>query len=412
MKRVITLTFIVFFFPILTFAAEVEVLHFWTATGEARALTEIKQAVQSKGHSWLDFAVAGGGGENARAVLTQRVVTGSAPTAAQMKGTEIRVWAEKGVLANLDKLALAENWDALLPPSISSQMKYDGHYVAVPVNVHRLNWLWVNLDVLKASGVQKVPTTLDELFLALNKIKKAGYIALAHGSQPWQDTILFESMVLSVGGPEFYRRVFVDLDESALTSATMQRAFALFRQLKSYTDNESSGRDWDLTTALVIRGKAGMQIMGDWAKGEFIAANMQAGKQYACVPSPGTQGSFSYTVDAFAMFKVKSPEQIKAQEAFASSLLDPVVQQKFNQIKGSIPVRNDISSAGFDSCGQASMADFSEAGKNYAQVPSVATHMAMPLDKLTNVYELISEFWNDSQLSPLKASQLLAEAVK
>ena len=58
------------------------------------------------------------------------------------------------------------------------------------------------------------------------------------------------------------------------------------------------------------------------------------------------------------------------------------------------------------------MRDFSDAGKNGRQLPSVATHMAMPLDKLTNVYEVVSEFWNDGQLSPLKASQLLAEAVK
>ena len=34
---------------------------------------------------------------------------------------------------------------------------------------------------------------------------------------------------------------------------------------------------------MVITGKAAMQVMGDWAKGEFIAAGLTAGKEYGCV---------------------------------------------------------------------------------------------------------------------------------
>ena len=68
---------------------EVEVLHWWTSGGEARSVAELKKILESKGDTWKDFAVAGGGGETAMTVLKSRVVSGNPPTAAQVKGPGI-----------------------------------------------------------------------------------------------------------------------------------------------------------------------------------------------------------------------------------------------------------------------------------------------------------------------------------
>ena len=73
-------------------AGEVEVLHYWTSGGEAKSAAALKATLQSKGHTWKDFAVAGGGGDNAMTVLKSRVVSGNAPAAAQIKGpSEIKL---------------------------------------------------------------------------------------------------------------------------------------------------------------------------------------------------------------------------------------------------------------------------------------------------------------------------------
>jgi glucose/mannose transport system substrate-binding protein len=157
-------------------AGEVEVLHYWTSGGEAKSAAELKKIMQGKGHVWKDFAVAGGGGDNAATVLKSRVVSGNPPAAAQIKGPAIQEWAAEGVLANLDAVAKAENWDALLPAVVAGVMKYKGNYVAAPVNVHRVNWVWANPDVLKKAGVAGMPKTYDEFFAAADKIKKAGLI--------------------------------------------------------------------------------------------------------------------------------------------------------------------------------------------------------------------------------------------
>ena len=108
-------------------AGEVEVLHYWTSGGEAKSVAELKKIMQAKGHVWKDFAVAGGGGDNAATVLKSRVVSGNPPAAAQIKGPAIQEWAAEGVLANLDATAKAEKWDSLLPKAVADGMKDTGY---------------------------------------------------------------------------------------------------------------------------------------------------------------------------------------------------------------------------------------------------------------------------------------------
>ena len=153
-------------------AGEVEVLHWWTSGGEAKAAQALAATMKAKGHTWKDFAVAGGGGDSAMTVLKSRVVSGNPPAAAQIKGPSIQEWAREGVLTNLDDVAGPEKWDQLLPPQIAAGLKYKGHYVAAPVNVHRVNWLWVNTAVFQKAGL-KQPTTWAEFFTAAEALKKA-----------------------------------------------------------------------------------------------------------------------------------------------------------------------------------------------------------------------------------------------
>ncbi|MGC2166701.1 MAG: ABC transporter substrate-binding protein, partial [Gallionella sp.] len=367
-------------FAVTTFAAgaaEVEVLHWWTSGGEAKSVAELKKLMEAKGDTWKDFAVSGGGGENAMTVLKSRVVSGNPPTAAQIKGPSIQEWGNEGVLANLSTTAQAGKWDKLLPPVVSNVMKYKGNYVAVPVNVHRVNWMWVNPAVFKKAGAE-VPKTWAEFPAAAEKLEKAGFIAVAHGGQPWQDFTIFESVVLGVGGADFYEKALVKLDPVALKSATMIKAFDTFRDVRKHVDKDFSGRDWNLATQLVIQGKAGMQFMGDWAKGEFTAAGKKPGTDYLCVDAPGTAGDFTFNIDSFVMFKQESPEAKKGQEDLANAIMSPEFQEVFNLNKGSIPARLDVKMDKFDDCAKKSNADFVSSSKKGTLVPSIAHQMAVP----------------------------------
>ncbi len=390
-------------------AGEVEVLHWWTSGGEAKAAAALKQQLQSKGHTWKDFAVSGGGGDNAMTVLKSRVVSGNAPAAAQIKGPSLQEWAAEGVLAPIDDVAKAENWDNLLPKVVSDVMKHKGSYIAVPVNVHRVNWLWANPEVFKKAGA-KVPTNWDDFFVAAEALKKAGVIPVAHGGQNWQDFTTFESVALGVGGADFYKKALVQLDQGTLKGATMTKVLETFRKVKSYTDRNAPGRDWNLATAMVIKGEAGMQLMGDWAKGEFIAAGKVPGKDFVCAAAPGTAKSFTFNVDSFAMFKLKNEANTKAQKDLAAAVMSPQFQEVFNLNKGSIPVRLNMDLAKFDDCAKLSAKDFVDTAKGGSLVPSVAHGMAVPSAAAGAIQDAVSQFWNDDKLTVAAAQDRIAKA--
>ena len=392
-------------------AGEVEVLHWWTSGGEAKAAAELKATMQKKGHTWKDFAVAGGGGDSAMTVLKSRVVSGNAPAAAQIKGPSLQEWAREGVLANMDGVAKAEKWDELLPKAIADGLKYKGNYIAAPVNVHRVNWLWANPEVFKKAGA-KLPTTWDEFFVAAEALKKAGVIPVAHGGQNWQDFTTFESVALGVGGADFYKKALVQLDAGSLKGATMQKVLETFKKVKGYTDKNAPGRDWNLATTMVIKGEAGMQLMGDWAKGEFLAAGKVPGKDFACVAAPGTAKSYTYNVDSFALFKLKDPANQKAQQDLAAAIMSTDFQEVFNLNKGSIPVRLGMKLDKFDDCAKTSSADFVASSKAGSLVPSIAHGMSVPSAVEGAMKDVVSQFWNDDKMTVAQAMDKLVGAAK
>lgn len=391
-------------------AAEIEVLHYWTSGGEAKSVAELKKMLEAKGHEWKDFAVAGGGGESAMTVLKTRVVSGNPPAAAQIKGPSIQEWGDEGVLANLSSVAQAEGWDKLLPSVVADVMKYNGKYVAVPVNVHRVNWMWVNPEVFKKAGAN-VPTTWKEFFVAADKIKAAGMTAVAHGGQPWQDATMFESVVLGMGGAEFYNQAFVELDPKALNSSTMIDALNTFHKIKNYTDAGSPGRDWNLATAMVINGEAGMQFMGDWAKGEFTAAGKVPGKDYICTAAPGTAGDFTFNIDSFVMFNLQDKEQQKGQNDLASTVISAPFQEIFNLNKGSIPARLNMPMDKFDDCAKLSAKDFVKTAKANTLVPSMAHGMSTFASTQGAIYDTVTEFYNSDSITAEEAAEKLVKAV-
>ena len=392
-------------------AGELEVLHWWTSGGEAKAAAALKSSMQAKGHTWKDFAVAGGGGDAAMTVLKSRVVSGNAPAAAQIKGPSLQEWAAEGVLANIDAVAKAEKWDSLLPKVVSDVMKYKGNYIAVPVNVHRVNWLWASPAAFQKAGA-KVPTNWDEFFVAAEALKKAGLIAVAHGGQNWQDFTTFESVALGVGGADFYKKALVQRDPAALSSPTMEKVLTTFKRVKGYTDKNANGRDWNLATAMVIKGEAGMQLMGDWAKGEFIAAGKVPGKDFICVAAPGTAKAYTFNIDSFAMFKLKDAANAKAQNDLAAAIMGPEFQEVFNLNKGSIPVRLGMKMDKFDDCAKLSAKDFVDDAKSGTLVPSIAHGMAVPASVEGAIKDAVSQFWNTEGMSAKDAMGKIAAAAK
>ncbi|RWM88535.1 MAG: carbohydrate ABC transporter substrate-binding protein [Mesorhizobium sp.] len=369
---------------------EVEMLHWWTSGGEAAALNVLKEDLAKQGFAWKDVPVAGGGGDAAMTALKAMVAAGNYPTASQMLGYTVLDYAAAGVMGDLTETAVKEGWDKSVPTALQKFSVYDGKWVAAPVNVHSVNWLWINKAVMDKIGGTE-PKTFDDFIALLDKAKAAGVIPLALGGQNWQEATMFDSVVLSTGGPEFYKKAFNDLDEEQLKSDTMKKSFDNLAKLVTYVDPNFSGRDWNLATAMVIKGDALVQVMGDWAKGEFNAAKKTPGTDFLCYRFPGTDGSVVYNSDMFGMFDV--PEDRKAaQVALATATLSKSFQSAFNVVKGSVPARTDVPDTDFDACGKKGIADLKAANEGGTLFGSLAQGYGAP-PAVANAYkDVVSKF--------------------
>ena len=183
----------------------------------------------------------------------------------------------------------------------------------------------------------------------------------------------------------------------------------IMKMIKSYTDKSAPGRDWNLATAMVIKGEAAMQFMGDWAKGEFTAAGKSPGKDYIAMPAPGTSAQFLFNVDSFIMFKQKDPEAQKAQKAMAGLILQPEFQTVFNVNKGSIPVRLGMPRAPFDDPALRALNAFSASAAGGGLVPSMAHEMAVFPAIRGAILDVVTNYYNSDISAQTAAAKLASE---
>jgi glucose/mannose transport system substrate-binding protein len=381
------------------------VIHWWTSGGESAAIKEYADAYNKAGGLWVDNAIAGG--EQARAAAINRIIGGDPPTAAQFNTSkQFHDIVDQGLLNNVDEVAAKENWDKILPQPVIDSIKFKGHWYAAPVDIHMPAWIFYSKPAFQKAGITSDPKTYAELITDLDKLKAAGIIPLALGGQPWQEKITFDAVFADVGGPDLYLKVYRDHDVNAVNSAAFKNVLTEFKKLHAYVDQGSPGRNWNDATALVISGKAGVQIMGDWAKGEFIAAKQSAGKDYGCMAGFGPKAPYIVAGDVFVFPKTDKPDQVKAQQLLATVMTSPEAQVAFSAKKGSIPVRGDVDASKLDVCAQAGIAAMKDKSR---QLPN--SEMLMSPDLAGALQDVVTNFWNKNE-SVDDAQKAFASAVK
>ncbi|WP_394789460.1 ABC transporter substrate-binding protein [Rhodoferax sp.] len=368
-----------------------EVIHWWTSGGESAAVQELASAFTKSGGVWVDSAVAGG--ENARAAAINRIVGGNPPTAAMFNTSQQYLdIIKEGMLNDIDAVAAKEGWDKMLPAPIIGAIKVNGHYYAAPVNIHMPSWFWYSKAAFAKAGITAEPKTPDELFASLDKLKAAGLVPLALGGQGWQEYITFYSWLAQAGGTDLYLKFFKDRDAATINTPAFRKVLTDFKRLHNYVDAGSPGRNWNDATSMVITGKAGVQIMGDWAKGEFANAKQVAGKDFGCFPGFGPKSPYIVAGDVFVFPRTKDPVAIKTQQLLATSMTSATTQVAFNNKKGSIPIRTDVDSSKMDLCAQTGLTIMKDSSRHLAN-----PDMLLPPDVVGAVQDVLSKYWNNNQ---------------
>jgi glucose/mannose transport system substrate-binding protein len=386
-------------------ANKAEVLHWWTSGGESAAVKELANAYTKAGGTWVDAAIAGG--EQARAAAVNRMIGGTPPTAAQFNTSkQFLDLIDQGMLNDVDAVARKNDWDKILPAPILNSIRIKGHFYAVPVDIHMPAWFWYSKAAFAKAGIASEPKTPDEFFADLDRLKAAGIVPLAFGGQPWQEKVTFYAWLAHVGGPDMYMKLYRDKDAAMVLSPQFKALLASFKRLHDYVDAGSPNRNWNDATAMVISGKAGVQIMGDWAKGEFATAHQTAGKEFGCFPGFGPKSPYLVAGDVFVFPKTSDPAQIKSQQLLATVFTAPATQVAFSNRKGSIPIRTDVDLKALDACAQMGVTIMKDVSR---QLPT--PEMLVTPDLEGSLQDVITKYWNTNE-SADDAAKAIAAALK
>jgi len=340
-----------------TGSGQVEVFSWWTGGGEAAGLEAMIKVFNEKypGIEFVNAAVAGGAGTNARAVLATRLQAGDPPDSWQgHAGQElIGTYVDGKQIEPLNALYDENGWLDVMPKTLIPLISKDNNIYSVPVNIHRANVLWYNPKILSDNGIE-VPTTIDEWIAAMDKLKAAGVQPLALGEQ-WTKMHLLETVLLGTLGADKYNGLWDGTTDWA--SADVKTALDNYAKILTYANSDSTSLTWQDASQLVVNGDAAFNVMGDWAEGYFRELKKTPKTDYGWAPVPGTSGVFQFLSDSFTLaVGAPDPDGAKAWLTVAGSKEG---QEAFNPVKGSICARTDCDKSLFGEYLQSAMDDWS-----------------------------------------------------
>ncbi len=381
----------------------VDVVHYWVSKSESAALDIFRKAWAAAGRQWADMP--GRNKVEVQRIVSERIANGYAPAVMQWNANEgSRELPEMGIVLDIEQVARDDNWRDVLPATVLDRITYDGKVYFAPTNIHAENWLWTSEAIFRDLGLA-TPQTWDEIFAAADKIKASGRLPVAIGGGPWEISLIFNNIMYQKLGSEGYARI-ISGDQVMVTDPRMIEALEMLRRVSRYVEPSAARaqKTWADATAAVGQGDAGMQFMGDWAKGELAARGYTVDKDFGCSLVPGTAIAYFMVIDAFAFPLTNREEAAEAQQAFARMVLDRDNQVAFSRIKGSLPARTDVDPSGLDRCGQLGLKMITERKGEVS-----AQSMAMPAQMSEGWIGVLADFFNDQTITPQTAQHRLHE---
>ena len=323
---------------------KIEVFSWWTSGSEDAALQAIISAAKAvnPGLEVINAAVAGGSGTNAKQVLATRLAGGDAPEIWQTHpGGELGGYVDQDVLTDMTGLYKSEGWNKVVPKDLVESMTYDKKTYSVLTGVHRANTMWISSAAQKKAGVSLSGSlTWPKFKAAALKMKAKGIDPICLGDKDiWTAAQLLEALIVAEEGAAGWTALLNG--SKKWTSAGVKKAVANFNEAMTWTNKDHKALDWTGAVAALAKGTCGVNIMGDWAYGELLVKQKKVDGKDFTYATFGDANTFVTVGDSFVIGKTAKNQA--GAIAFAKAIMDPKVQLAFNKLKGSAPVRSDVS---------------------------------------------------------------------
>jgi glucose/mannose transport system substrate-binding protein len=325
-------------------SGKIEVFSWWTSGSEDAALQAIISAAvkANSGLEVVNAAVAGGAGTNAKQVLATRLAGGDVPEIWQTHpGGELGQYVDQGVLADMTAVYKSEGWNKVVPKDLVASMTYNKKTYSVLTGVHRANTMWISSAAQKKAGVSLSGSLTWPTFKAAAlKMKAKGIDPICLGDKDiWTAAQLLEALIVAEEGAAGWTALLNG--SKKWTSAGVKKAVANFNEAMTWVNKDHKALDWTGAVAALAKGTCGVNIMGDWAYGELLVKQKKVDGKDFTYATFGDANTFVTVGDSFVIGKTAKNQA--GAVAFAKAIMDPKVQLAFNKLKGSAPVRSDVS---------------------------------------------------------------------
>ncbi|MFF2876358.1 carbohydrate ABC transporter substrate-binding protein [Gottfriedia sp. NPDC057991] len=152
--------------------------------------------------------------------------------------------------------------------------------------------LFYNDSLLKEKGWE-VPKTWDEMWALGDKAKAEGIYLFTYPTTGYFDSF-FYSLLLSVGGPDFYNKA-MKYEKGIWETPEATKVFGIIRKLAKYTAPttvaNANGKDYKKNQQLILDNKALFMPNGTWVVGEMKDAPRSKGFEWGMTAIPATDAS-------------------------------------------------------------------------------------------------------------------------
>jgi glucose/mannose transport system substrate-binding protein len=156
--------------------------------------------------------------------------------------------------------------------------------------------------------------------------------------------------------------------------------------MENYISDDASSIGLTESNGKIVSGDAAFLHQGNWAAGAYRNADDFAYEEdWGAIPFPGTEGIYELHFDSF-LYPSDNPTPEKSKE-FLAFIGGTDAQIAFNQFKGSIPTRTDVSMDEFGPYLQETAEDFAEAE---FRPPNLQHGLGVPSQTMTQLNEVIS----------------------
>ena len=368
---------------------DVGVFTWWADGSEKEGLDALVAVFDADfpNNTFVNLAVAGGAGTNAKAKLASDLENGNPPDSFQgHAGAELMDYIVKDQVLPVNDVIEALGGSSVFPQDLLDRITVDGNIYSVPSNIHRANVVWATPTVLADAGITEVPADVDSWIDDMETLRAAGVETPISIAGTWTLVHLFETILLAELGPDDYAGLFDG--STAWDSEGAQTAVDQFANILDYANNASDGDDWVGATDMVIDGTAAYNVMGDWAVAQFNSRDQVDGEDYIYFPVPGTDGVFDFLADSFTLPQ-GAPNEAGAKD-WLTTAGSAEGQKAFNLAKGSIPARTDVPADDFPAYQQSAMESFAQD----VIASSIAHGAAVPLAWLDDISTATAKFYS------------------